>query len=215
VKKRAPRNYLFVIGRVIVFVGCGIISLFLLLSGYESIFNRDLPFVHTLDTVDLTALAKRYDLPKVVAAEGPDSFGKFGKPQTLKLPERSLRLDITSPIVEGADRWLARANTLHFIVLKEPRRGNIGLLALYCRSSFRTIPATALPQTGENIFMDTDKNWRYIYRVTSAKVVPADQQYVVADDGASARLVIMCYDASLRADVVVEATALAVQGITQ
>jgi hypothetical protein len=215
VKKKQLRNLIYTTGRVVVFLGCGLISLFLLLSGYESIFNRDLPFVHTLDTVNLQALSKRYDLPKAVANQGPDMLGSFGKPQTLKLPERALRLGITSPILEGTDRWLARANTLHEIILKDPRRGNIGLLALYCRASFRTIDITSFPKPGENIFIDTDKNWRYIYRVSSAKIVPADQEYVVADDGETARLIIACYDSALKADVVVEAVVLSVQGVTQ
>jgi hypothetical protein len=215
VKKKTPHDYLFASGRVLVFIGCGLISLFLLLSGYESIFNRDLPLVHTLDAVNLAALEKRYDLPKAVAAQGTESYGNFGKPQTLKLPERALRLDVTQPIMEENGRWLARANTLHHIVLKEPRRGNIGLLAMYCRSSFRTIATNALPEQGENMFMDTDKNWRYIYRVTSAKVVPADQQYVVADDGQTGRLVIFCHDATINADAVIEAVLLSVQGVTQ
>ena len=214
-KRKTYRDYLFVGGRIVVFTGCGLISLFLLLSGYESIFNRDLPWVHTLDAVNMSALTKRYDLPQAVAVQGPDLYGNFGKPQTLKLPERALRLDITTPIVEDGGRWLARANTLHHIVLKEPRRGNIGLLAMYCRSSFRTIAVTSLPKQGENIFMDTDKNWRYIYRVTSAKVVPADQQYVVADDGQTSRLVIVCHDADINADAVIEASLLSVQGVTQ
>jgi hypothetical protein len=215
VKKKLLVNALFFVGRVMVFVGCGLVSLFLLLSGYESIFNRDLPFVHTLDTVNLQALSKRYDLQKAVANQNADMLGNFGKPQTLKLPERALRLDITAPIIGGQDTWLARANTLHAIILKDARRGNIGLLALYCRASFRTIDATALPKQGENIFIDTDKNWRYIYRVSSAKVVPADQEYVVADDGQTARLIIACYDAALKADAIVEASVLSVQGVTQ
>jgi hypothetical protein len=72
-----------------------------------------------------------------------------------------------------------------------------------------------LPQQGENIFIDTDKNWRYIYRVSGAKVVPADQQYVVADDGQTGRLVIFCHDATINADAVIEAALLTVQGVTQ
>lgn len=214
-KKRTLRDYAFTGGRVAVFSICGLISVFLLLSGYESIFNKDLPFVHTLDSVNLNALSKRYDLPKAIASESPDMYGNFGKPQTLKLPERALRLDITTPITDGQSGWLARANTLHYIVLKEPRRGNIGLLVLYCRSSFRTISTAALPQVGENIFMDTDKNWRYVYRVSTSKVVPADEQYVVADNGQTGRIVIVCHDSSINADAVVEATVLSVQGVTQ
>ncbi|HSE61335.1 MAG TPA: hypothetical protein VLA88_03495 [Candidatus Saccharimonadales bacterium] len=214
-RKRTSKNYLFIIGRVVTLTACGLISLFLVLSGYESIFNKDLPLVHTLDSVNLTALSKRYDLPKAVAAQTPEMFGNFGKPQTLKLPERALRLDITAPITDGSGGWLARANTLHSIVLKEPRRGNIGLLVLYCRSSFRTISTTALPAAGENIFMDTDKNWRYIYRVSSSKVVPAYEQYVVSDNGQTGRIVIFCYDATSNVDAVVEATILSVQGVTQ
>ena len=203
-------------GRVIIMALCGLISAFLLASGYESAYNRSLPLVHTLDPLNLSAFDARFDLAASVA-EGKESplYGNFGRPQSLKLPERELRLDIVAPIIDDQSRWLARANTVHLLIPGEPRSGNIGVAMLYCRPTFRTINQQNLPQTGDNLFVDTDKDWRYVYRVTSAKVVADDTPYIMSDEGTVGKLVIGCNDDKQDLNLIVEARLLSVQGAVQ
>ncbi|HSX36369.1 MAG TPA: hypothetical protein VLH84_05550 [Patescibacteria group bacterium] len=199
--------------RVVVLGACAAVSAFLLLSGYESVYNKALPLVHTLDTVNLAAFSGSYDL--ATAAHYPSSYyGNFGKPQTLKLPSSSLRLDIVPPLQQG-DAWLARAGTLHLLIVRQPRAGNIGMALLYCRAGFRTLNAQNLPQFGQNIFMDTDKGWRYVYKVANAKQYADNIPYIVADDGSQGKLVIDCNDQAQHVNTVVEATLLSVQGVQQ
>ncbi len=212
-KRKSLRHTVFIIVRVAVLGVCAVISVFLLLSGYESVYNKALPFVHTLDRVNLAVFSRSYDLN--AGAHYPLSYyGNFGKPQTLKLPSSSLRLDIVAPIQQGKD-WLARANTLHLLIVRRPREGNIGVGLLYCRSSFRTLNGQNVPELGQNIFMDTDKNWRYVYKVTNAKQYPDSAPYIVADDGSQGKLVVDCNDSVHHVNIVVEATLLSVQGVEQ
>jgi len=142
-KNTAIKNILMICCRVMILGICGLISIFLLMSGYESIYNRSLPFVHTLDPINLSAFMHGYDLSSA-ATPNPKSYGNFGQPITVKLPLKSLRLNVVAPIRDGTI-WLARANTLHLLIPRPPRSGNIGMALFYCRSSFRTVNAENLP----------------------------------------------------------------------
>lgn len=200
--------------RLVVLGACGMFSTFLLMSGYESVYNHSLPFVHTLDPVNLSAFADAYTLG-IASYSNSQLYGNFGKPQTLKLPARSLRLDVVAPLQEQSGAWLARESTFHLLLPAKPRAGNIGVAFLYCRSSFRTLNDQNLPSLGSNIFMDTDHDWRYVYKVTNAKIFPESEPYVAADSGADSKLLIDCNDSSQHTNVVIEATLLSVQGVNQ
>jgi hypothetical protein len=211
--KKHVRRYFFTWGRVFVFISCGVISAFVLLSGYESIYNRSMPFVHTLDSVKLSAFASSYDL-NGAAQPSAKMFGNFGKPVTVKLPASSLRLNVAAPIKENAD-WLARANSLHLLITKPPRSGNIGMALLYCRSSFRTLEPGDMPKAGQNIFVDTDQDWRYVYRVTNAGTFSDSRPYIPTDDGTRGKLVVACNDGKLHISNIIEADLISVQGVEQ
>jgi len=199
--------------RIVVFGLCGAISVFLLMSGYESVYNRSLPFVHTLDAINLSAFANTYNLD-ANSYTNQKLYGSFGKPVTVKLPDRAARFNVVSPVKEGDD-WLARANSLHLLLPQEPRGGNIGVTMLYCRAGFRTLNDQNLPSIGSNIFMDTDKDWRYVYKVSTAKVFPDNVPYIASDAGGNSKLIISCNDKKQHVNVVVEATLLSVQGVDQ
>jgi hypothetical protein len=211
--KKQVRRYFFAWGRVFVFAGCAAISAFVLLSGYESIYNRSMPFVHTLDPVTLTAFQASYDLP-TTAEPNTKLYGNFGKPSTVKMPASSLRLNVAGP-VQDKDGWLARANSLHLLITKPPRNGNIGMALLYCRSSFRTIQPADLPKPGQNIFVDTDQDWRYVYRVTNASTYDDSAAYIPTDDGTRGKLVIACNDTKQHISNIIEADLISVQGVEQ
>jgi hypothetical protein len=209
-----PRTTIVVILRTLVLGACGVASTFLLMSGYESVYNRSLPFVHTLDPINLTAFSPTFSL-KVSSYNDKSLLGSFGRPQTLKLPDRSVRFTIAAPVQQDKSVWLSRANVLHMLIPAKPRDGNIGVAFMYCRSSFRTINQRNMPASGSNIFVDTDKNWRYVYKVSSTKVYSDSVPYIPNDTGESGNLVIACNDQGLRQNIIVEAKLLSVQGVGQ
>lgn len=212
-KSKAPvKHYLSAAGRIVAFAVCGFISIFLAMSGYESIYSRALPFVHTVDRVNLQAYAATYNLTEASQLHS-SLYGSFGRPVNIKFPERAARLDVAAPIYN--DGWLARANTLHLLITAPPRAGNIGTTLLYCRSSFRTLTDQNLPSLNSNILMDTDKGWRYVFKVTGAKIYADNVPYVATDTGNTSKLIISCNDRSAHSNVVVEASLLSVQGVDQ
>jgi hypothetical protein len=205
------KNISSAITRTIIMAACGVLSVFLLAAGYEAVFNRSLPAVHTIDPVTISALQASYDLNH--AAHPPISYmGNFGKPQTIKMPERSARFNVADAI-NYKGTWLSRANALHLLVPQPARDGNIGVTVLYCRAGFRTLQDGNLPSVGSNIFMDTDQDWRYVFKTTSAKVFPDDLPYIASDNGNASKLLILCNDSKAHTNVIIEATLLSVQGV--
>jgi len=207
------KRFLSRIGSSIVFLLCGVISLFLLASGYESVFSRSLPVVRTIEPINLTALSSSYDIDHAILGDKDDPrYGSYGKPQTIKFPERAARLDIVQPLKDESGKWLARSNGLHILAPEKARNGSLGITLLYCRAGARTISADVLPAIGSNLFMDTDRSWRYVYKVTSTAISPASQAYVLADGGNTSKLLISCFDDTKNNNVYLEANLLSVQG---
>lgn len=219
--KRFINRLIPAVSRTVIFVACGFVSGFVLSSAYESVYNRSLPYVHTLDAVDLSVISHSYNLP-VAAQLKSDHLGQFGKPVTLKLPsdQRSLRLDITDPVYDtssGGGTWLGRASSMHVLLPKPAASGNITTNILYCRASFRTVNATSLPKVGANIFVDTDKKWRYVYKVTTAQAFDTSYKFVPteAQNGSrtKGKLIVFCNDLENNANDIIEADLIAVQGV--
>ncbi len=213
--KKRTRRWLLPVGRYALYGLCCLFSIFLLASGYESIYNRPLPFVHTLAKVNLHVLSQTYDLRSAAVIQ-PSAYGQFGKPATLTVPniQSSQRLSIVAPInTDGI--WLARASTMHMLVPNKPLNGNISTLILYCRASFRTISATTLPKVGGNLFIDTDQGWRYVYKVTLANVYTETYPYIPTDNGGKGKLIMFCNDSVNAANDAVEGDLISVQAVTQ
>jgi len=199
--------------RVLILGACGIFSVFLAMSGYESVFSKSLPIVHTIDPVNLTAFSSRYKLT-TSSFDNKQLYGSFGKPQTLKLQDRNARFTLAAPLEERGV-WLSRANILHVFITEKPRKDSIGVAIMYCKSSFRTLNAQNLPKIGSNMFMDTDKQWRYIYRVSSTSILSDNVPYIAGDTGETSELIISCNDKKHHQNVVIEANLLSVQGVDQ
>ncbi len=211
---KVSKRIALLFARVSVFTICGLMSAYLLASGYESVYNRPLPFVHTIAPISLGAFTDVYHLGTLAPTPKNAYYGNFGKPSTLKLPTNSVRLNIVSAIKDNST-WLARPSTLQLVIPSPPRSGNIGIAFLYCRSSFRTINTQNMPGAGQNIFIDTDQKWRYVYKVTSTHAFSGIAPYVPSDDGATGKLIVNCYDDGSGINIIIEANLLSVMGAEQ
>lgn len=197
-------------GRAFTLVVCGILSVLLCMSAYESYFNKQLPLVKTLDSVNLQILPVAY---RMLSAAKPnvELYGDFGKPVKLRIPENSLNVSLAPPIHDDSSgSWLARSHTMHALVTHRPKNGAIDDLVLYCRASFRTLNDQSLPKVGTDIFIQTDKAQQYAYKVLNTKVAKQDGAY---SPSPKTDLIIGCGDNDKNNFVIVEATLITVQRV--
>lgn len=198
--------------RGLVLSACGVASLFVLASGYESVFNKPVAFVKTIQAVNLSAFAGSYNLERAVQDTSAE-YGTFGQPVTLKLPASNVRLDIAPAITNGTT-FLAQTSSLQLLITQRPVAGNIGMALLYGRASFRTLSDQTVPSVGQNMFMDTKTQWRYVYKITSVGLYPQNRPFVLADTGTSG-LAVDANDAHTGTNLIITGTLLTVQGTSQ
>jgi hypothetical protein len=188
---------------------CGLISLFVFASSYETTFNYDLPVVDGVTTVRLQPLQRIL----TAAQAGQADVGNYGKPQQLKLPSSNVRL-VLAPAISRHGTWLARANTAHYSLLTPSHNGTIGNTFLYFRKSWRTDNEPEKLAQGDNIFLDTDRDWRYFYRVDNVKAMREADLYVMRDTPAS-QLVLAAVDPGRDTVYVAQASLVNVQSVRQ
>ncbi|MDD5083654.1 MAG: hypothetical protein PHT88_01785 [Candidatus Moranbacteria bacterium] len=168
------------------------LTVFVFANSIEVLFNKDIPHIHALDK-----LSSKTTLDSIVG--GPNEgvrdidagkVGNFGKPKMLKIPSMSSKLNLIESIVVGDD-WLYRANNGHYIIVSDGKNGNIGDVVIYANASWRTFPTPEHLKIGDNLFLDTDTGWRYMFRITNRSVVHPDDPYVKGDSAANSLILIM------------------------
>lgn len=169
---------------LVVFAACGAASVFIMASSYETAFGKDLPYINAVNPVDLSFVAP---IPTGILVQGgitakqTDSKyeGTYGAPSIFKSSKSAARVAIAPPLQTGT-AWLARASTAHYLVTSPAKGANIGDLLIYMRGGATTIADPTSLTSTDNIFIDTKRGWRYLYRVDEAIAVGNNITYVMA-----------------------------------
>ena len=187
---------------------CLAITLFVMGSSFETAFGYDLPYFNSVQPVDLRVLTRQLS-----AADDANqlAFGNYGKPSYLKIPSIDSKMVLTPAITRGGD-YLARVSAAHYLLTGAPNHDQLGNVTAYSRTSWQTVPAPERIKPGDNMFVDTDKEWRYLYRVDSVTVKPRDQTVILSDDGRS-KLLILFDTPPGQPQLVVIATQVNVQSV--
>lgn len=188
---------------------CGAITLYVFAASFETVFNIDLPMVYSVGTVDLKSISRVLDsYPKV----NQTVVGNYGFPYYLKLPAQDVKMVVAPGIVNKNNTYLARAAAAHYFMTSDVKNGNIGNLVVYYEKSWRTNNRPDLAKAGDNIFLDTDREWRYFYRIDSVKTLETAQQYISRSSNAT-QLVLIAVDTTTNKLVVAQATLVNVQSV--
>lgn len=182
VRKKIVKRFLLGIKLSLIGLVFGSMSVFVFSNSFEVLFSYDIPYVHALET-----MRSKNVLLSIVDEENPDLFsysgekvGNFGSPLTLKIPSFSIRL----PLIRASfvrDNWLYKTNNGHYIIKNNSKNGNIGDLVVYTQKSWRTVEYPEDIKIGDNIFIDTDSEWRYMFRISDKSVIETQDSYVYSE----------------------------------
>ncbi len=165
------------LGRQMVFAACGFLTLFIFANSYETAFNRNLPYADAISRVNLypvQAAAATATDPGIIN----ERKGTYGAPTTLKIAARQVKLNL-APVIYDDGNFNARSNTGHYAIVRPSRNGNLGDSIIYLKRSWRTIPEPQSVARDDNIFVDTDSKWRYLYKVVETSNISVDDRYVL------------------------------------
>ncbi|MEI6477733.1 MAG: hypothetical protein WCO52_01995 [bacterium] len=152
---------------------------FIMINGYELAFTKEVPFAIALTPVPVRDIIDRNTSPQIV--KDPNSGeGNFGHPLYLKLTPTSTRLQVVPAIYQNG-HYLARQSTAQFAYLSPAKGGNIGNTLVYLREGWRTINDPSTLTVGDNVFLDTDRDWRYMFRISNTQLLPATTSFILPD----------------------------------
>ncbi len=191
---------------IMIMSGC--ITLYVFAASYETVFNTSLPFVHAVSAISIAPVKQIIDKYRSVSQT---DVGNYGKPLYLKLPAQDIRMTL-APGIQDGDHFLARASAGHYFVVSSPKTGNLGDMVVYYEKSWRTNNNPEKMKVGDNIFIDTDRDWRYFYRVDSLSAI-TDSQNFVARQATASQLVVVAVDGHQL--VIAQASLINVQNVRQ
>jgi hypothetical protein len=167
------RTLLGMAGRGLVYMICLSITVFIIASSYETASNQDVPVLDAIQKVSLDSLAPTLQKQSIPALSDKERQGTFGQPETMRVSIDGKPIKVlVAPALRNDGHWLARANTSHVLYTTEAKTGNAGDMLIYMKQSWRTIADPSQIAKDGNIFIDTDQNWRYMFRVQSVQTAP-------------------------------------------
>lgn len=193
-------------------------TMFIFLSSYETVFGKDISRIRTVERVSINSLitsffAEKKESAPVISVE-KEYMGNFGIPSFLKIPKFNIRLQLTGAMRDGNGNWLSRLNSGHYMFLGKNKGGNIGDIVLYTRKSWRTVNEPQNLKIGDNIFLDTFDDWRYMFRINEARVLSWNEKSVVSESKVPT-LILIVEDASNRVHYLYKADFISIQNIQQ
>jgi len=169
--------------RSVPFILLGLLSLgasiYIFANGFELATNVNLPYVSAIEPVDVAHLIK-LNLADQTALNPKDSIGNFGEPKYLKISSQTSSVALIPAIVNDGE-YIARASVGHFVYLAPAKSGDLGTTLIYIRQGWRTISNPNQIEVGSNLFIDTNKDWRYMYRVSDASRINTESQFLLPD----------------------------------
>jgi hypothetical protein len=188
-----------------------LLTVFLFTNSYEIAFNKDLPHIKAVEPVAINNIVT--PSPNRLKQSHAASYeGGYGTPLVLKVPFDKLRIPVVPAILSDDTQWLARSNSAHYYIATPSKNNNLGTTVFYLRQSWRTIVEPAKIQKGDNLFVDTNRDWRYMYRVTDSFTSTSNDPYIIEDSRVS-KLIIVVSDPNTNQQHVIIAEMINVQNI--
>lgn len=163
----------------------GIVSLFsialtafVFLNSFELIFNQDIAYV---DSVNKTNLSPQLDYIVKQSVDHSyyytsNNFLKTKKLEYIEIPIIKRKLEVSRALNKDEDWYVKGNKSNYFLTVNSNRSEN---LIIYAEKSWRTIPDTKALKVGDLIYMTTDDNWNYVFRIESINSLKSSERFVL------------------------------------
>lgn len=193
----------------------GAITSFVFANSFEVLFSYDIPYIDAVNTFQSKKVLESVVDTKESSflTYSNDKIGNFGSPTVLKFPQFSEKIRLVRAVY-ARDKWLYRTTSAHYFILSESKNGNIGNLVIYTHKNWRTLLTPHELNIGDNIFIDTDSEWRYMYRITDRSILRPDNTFVPSESPVN-RLVLVVEDSQKGVTYVFQANFVSLQNAQQ
>jgi len=156
---------------------------FIFANSYETLFEYDLPYSKAIETTQSYKLIypNNFTVENLEPNLSGNSIGNYGKPVSINIPNINRRIELIPADIKN-EKWLTRPNSAHFAYsLKSD--GKIDIFLVYIRNSWRALgPNYQNIGPNNNIFIDTNREWRYMFRIDEVVQNNLDSQYITSED---------------------------------
>jgi len=168
------------------------LSLTVYASSYELLFNKDLPIVAAIGEWSESKTLQRLAGDKnSLNQQLTEYVGDNGEPQELRIPKASAKIALLPALQESDGNFLTRSATGHFLFTSTSRSGGLGNAVMYMRREWRSLANNVEINIDDNVFVDTRKDWRYMYRITEVQRNEAARNYVAATSSRASLIILM------------------------
>lgn len=191
------------------------ITVFIIASSYETASGNDVPFLGAVQRASLQTVAPTLDKQTITQLTDREREGNFGRPETMRvvIDKKPVKV-VIAPGFRNNGQWLVRANTSHLLYTSDAKAGNAGDMLIYMKQSWRTIANPADITRNSNIFIDTNQNWRYMFRVQDIQTVASDAQMLIPE-AKSTQLMIVINEPNSSRSVIIRGQFVSLMNVGQ
>jgi hypothetical protein len=168
-----PRLYLFGLASFV-------LTAYILLSAYAIIFVQPLPFINAIaraESTDLITSTAKSD-GAIIAFSIPKGVNQNNENlQLLKIPKNNTRLNLTKGIVKD-NSWFIKPDDGHYLFLINQKTNTLNDILIYTNRDWRTISNPDSILVGDNMFIQTDTSFQYLFRIIDKKTVSLKGNYI-------------------------------------
>jgi hypothetical protein len=172
------KKYFSLLTKFVTVVACSLISLFIYLNVFEKVSLLDLPYVNSVTKTEIPSVIYqvRYGIN---IDEETAKYGFYGKPLVIRVPMHNYSLSIGEE-KKHSNYWIVSNGVGSYHIFEESQGGNIGRLVVFAAPKSGLLAVADILTEGNRIVIDTDKGWRYNYRVISRQFVSTKTPYLLS-----------------------------------
>lgn len=161
--------------------GCFLVTVFIFLNSYETVFSKDVKYISTVETINIDSIVTSViqQNNNVSAEDELRMIEKFGVPAYLRIPKVVSKIQLMKSIKNSDDKLLCRSNSGHYLFFEGSTNKDSENIIIYIKKSWRTIDDINVLEEGDNVFVETVDNKLHMYKVDNVRKAPVNSQYTI------------------------------------